>query len=100
MNVVVNFSPYFEGLQQHTLVSFFAAGCRDYFVPTGPSARRMELPASPTVKRAAAHGTSRRIPDEYIVVFDNSVSDVRGRARVLGEISGATVHFTFENAIH
>jgi subtilisin family serine protease len=60
----------------------------------------MELPASPTVKRAAAHGTSRRIPDEYIVVFDNSVSDVRGRARVLGEISGATVHFTFENAIH
>lgn len=60
----------------------------------------MELPASPTVKRAAVHGTPRRIPDEYIVVFDTSVKDVRGRANTLSQIAGATTRFVFNQAIH
>lgn len=83
-----------------TLFCLLLTGCRDAFVPTGPAARRVELAPPTVVKRVAVHGTSRRIPDEYIVVFDNTVTDVGGRAKALSEIAGGTMHFTFVNALH
>jgi subtilisin family serine protease len=76
------------------------AGCRDAFVPTGPSAPKIETPTSQQPRRDVSHARNRNIPDEYIVVFDSSVQDVRGRANALARISGALTRFTFEHAIH
>lgn len=52
------------------------------------------------VPRFAIQKHERRITDEYIVVFDNSVTDVRGRAKALTEVAGGKMRFTFENALH
>ncbi|HLA15050.1 MAG TPA: S8 family serine peptidase, partial [Gemmatimonadaceae bacterium] len=43
--------------------------------------------------------SSRRIADEYIVVFDNSVDDVRGRARSLAAAHGASVRAEYHSAL-
>ena len=56
--------------------------------------------AAPLSSRdAAARDNDKRIPDEYIVVFDNSVEDVHGRAAALASVSGGFRRFTFSSAI-
>jgi subtilisin family serine protease len=78
------------------LFSFSASACKDSFDPTAPS-RRFSQPANRRL--ASAQREDRRIPDEYIVVFDNSVEDVQGRAGALASISGGYRRFTFTSAL-
>jgi hypothetical protein len=51
-----------------------------------------------TVSHASA-ARSMKLPDEYIVVFDDSVRDVHGRARALAEISNANVRYEYTGAL-
>jgi serine protease len=43
--------------------------------------------------------STKLIPDEYIVVFDNAVTDVHGRAKSLAEISGAKISHEYSHGI-
>ena len=74
------------------------AGCADQITPAGP--------ASPTTPRlaaivgaAAANGAGEVVPDEYIVVFRDSVRDVPARAKELVAAQGGTLRFTYSSAI-
>ena len=80
------------------LFSISASACRDASAPTGPNAKRMELAPS-TLKRSAIQKHDHRIQDEYIVVFDNTVEDVRGRAAALAAVSGGSMRFTFSTSL-
>jgi subtilisin family serine protease len=72
-------------------------GCRDSLAP---SARQ---PVFAKSVRHAAFGmqsaSHRKIPDEYIVVFDESVSDVHGRAVTLASITGGTIRHEYSAAL-
>jgi len=79
--------------------------CRDTIGPNArqqsasrstPVASLSALPAKVSMSRSNEH---RPIPDQYIVVFDESVSDVSGRAKALATISGATIKFQYSKAI-
>jgi subtilisin family serine protease len=83
------------------LLALFAVlltGCRDAFVPTSPQAKQMDFAAS-SMKRYAVQKHNRVIPDEYIVVFDNSVQNPRQLAGQLASISGGYLRFKYTNAI-
>jgi subtilisin family serine protease len=70
------------------------SACRDSFDMTAPS-KTMQI-ASPVKSQSQA---DRRIKDEYIVVFDESVHDVEGRANALASVSGGFKRRTFKNAL-
>ena len=69
------------------------AACQDAVSPNtslrGPSA---------TSSRSAQAANSH-IPDEYIVVLNNDVADVNGRANALLKAHGGSLHFTYSNAL-
>ena len=71
-----------------------AAACAD---PAAPPA--VTDAGQPAESRAAAADEARPIPEQYIVVFDDGVSDAPGLARRLGAGSGATVRHVYEHAI-
>ncbi|HEX6576377.1 MAG TPA: S8 family serine peptidase [Gemmatimonadaceae bacterium] len=52
-----------------------------------------------TPPAAQLQSSTKKIPDQYIVVFDESVRDVRGRAAALAAASGGDVRFVFSSAI-
>jgi subtilisin family serine protease len=80
------------------LVCVSASGCRDAYDPTSPKVKAMQ-PTAVKARHSVAKAPDRRIPDEYIVVFDNSVEDVDGRAKSLAAISGGFRRFTFASSI-
>jgi len=83
------------------VVLAFAAGlmaCADE--PAAPSAERLAPPRP--VAAVASPGTPAReeaIPDQYIVVFRDSVSDVSGRAKALVAAHGGSLRFTYTSAL-
>lgn len=46
-----------------------------------------------------AQSSNARIPDEYIVVFNDDVADVSGRANALLKAQGGSLHFTYSTAL-
>src|SRR5512138_1066793 len=90
---VQNASPFLLAL-----FAILLTGCRDAFVPTSPPAKQMDFAAS-SMKRFAVQKHDKRIPDEYIVVFDNSVSNPKGLASALASISGGQMRFAYTNSI-
>jgi subtilisin family serine protease len=68
--------------------------CKDNFDLTAP-AKTMQIPS--TMKSQSQN--DRKIRDEYIVVFDESVQDVEGRANSLASISGGFKRRTFNHAL-
>jgi subtilisin family serine protease len=76
-----------------------SSGCRDGLSAVSPRAKTARLVA-PTVKSALAQHRSDPIPDEYIVVFDNSVTDPHGRADALARATGATLRYTYSHSIN
>jgi subtilisin family serine protease len=71
-----------------------ASACRDSFDMTAPS-KSMQIAS---VVRSQSQ-SDRKIKDEYIVVFDESVQDVEGRANALASISGGFKRRTFNHAL-
>lgn len=71
-----------------------ATACADPVAP--PAATAPELPVA---SRAGSDASSQRIPDQYIVVFRQDVSDAAGLARQLAAANGASVRFTYAHAI-
>jgi subtilisin family serine protease len=72
-------------------VSIGLAACSD--VPSGPT-----LPADAPAARQAGRA-SEVIPNRYIVVFKNDVSDAPGLSRQLAAAHGGTVHHSYQHAI-
>jgi subtilisin family serine protease len=74
-----------------TLSSVLIA-CQDSLAP-----QRNE--AAPTMSAAVTPSQSKKISDEYIVVFDASVTDVTGRANALLKMHGGALNRTYMSAI-
>lgn len=74
------------------IVSF--TGCQD---PAAPPASL--APTRAPALAAKAGGADDAIPDEYIVTFDDSVTDAPGLAKQLGAEHGATVRHTYSAAL-
>jgi subtilisin family serine protease len=76
------------------LCLIFESACRDNFDMTAPP-KRMQ---ATSISKSQAQ-RDRKIPDEYIVVFDESVQDVEGRAAALASVSGGFKRRTFGAAL-
>ena len=74
---------------------FVLSGCRDMTAPSGPAAT-----SSAPMFVGSANGSGRLIPDQYIVVFRENVTDVHDRARSLAQQHGADLHRTFSAGLH
>lgn len=70
------------------------SACQDSVAPGSNSTRSLNVAPS-----RDAQSASSRIPDEYIVVFNDDVGDVNGRADALAKANGASVHFTYSSAL-
>lgn len=70
-----------------------AAACQDSVAPSSS----LHSPAA-TPSRDVQSASSR-IPDEYIVVFNDDVGDVTGRANALLKANGGNLHFTYSSAL-
>lgn len=70
-----------------------AAACQDSVAPSSS----LHSPAA-TPSRDVQNASSR-IPDEYIVVFNDDVGDVTGRANALLKANGGNLHFTYSSAL-
>jgi subtilisin family serine protease len=68
------------------------AACAD--VPTTPDLAPAQAPAA---SKAAQAG--QKIPDQYVVVFNDDVRDAPGLARQLSAAHGGTVLYTYQHAI-
>jgi len=68
--------------------------CQD---TASPDASTLRVPTAAPSR--ASQAANSRIPDEYIVVFTDDVSDVGGRANALAKANGASVHFTYSSAL-
>jgi serine protease len=77
-----------------------ASACRDTLAPTV----KKRVSAAPKVlthsMNAIRTESGRTIPDEYIVVFDESVRDVRGRASALASAAGSNVKQVYTSGLH
>ena len=73
------------------------SACRDTSGPVSRKAVMQQRLASSMVSHVSAK--PRKIPDEYIVVFDESVDDVRGRAAALAQITRSNIRFTYTGAV-
>lgn len=74
-------------------VALMLVGCQDSIAPNGNAVR---------APNAAAHDAANngsQIPDEYIIVFNDSVGDVTGRANALLGTHGGNLHQTYSNAL-
>jgi PKD repeat protein len=75
------------------------SACRDTI---GPSSARTNTtaPAVRMVKTGFMRAESaRKIENEYIVVFDENVSDVHGRAATLASLTGGTIRHEYSHSI-
>lgn len=71
--------------------------CQD---AASPSASALLAPNSNSLYAAAPNPKAGdRVPDEYIVVFNDDVTDVRGRANALLKANGGSLHFVFTSAL-
>ena len=80
------------GLLGFTLLAIGLASCTD--APVAPTA----TPGQAAEARAARRG-GQPIPDQYIVVFKDGVSDVPGLARGLTAAHGGKLRFTYQHTI-
>lgn len=71
------------------------AACQDTVSPGSSVTHAASAAPSRTVQFA-----SSRIPDEYIVVFNDDVSDAAGQAKALVSARGGSVHFVYSGALH
>jgi subtilisin family serine protease len=69
------------------------AACQDSVAP-GSSTR-----AASAAPLRSLQDASSRIPDEYIVVFNDDVGDVSGHAKSLVNAHGGSLHFTYAGAL-
>ena len=69
------------------------AACQDVAAPTGDSLRS---PATASRSEAAA---DNHIPDEYIVILNDDVDDVPGKAQSMVKDNGGTVNFVYSSAL-
>ncbi len=87
-----------------TLSLLLVTACRDYSGAVSPFSR---APVR-TLHRVAASkpmltnqlSENKKIRDEYIVVFDETVSNVHGRAAALATIAGASIRHEYSSAVH
>jgi hypothetical protein len=75
------------------MLSCFTWACADTSAPTSVNDLRAGA------ARNSAASASKVIPGEYIVVFDDSVSDAPGLAKQLSAEHGGNLHFTYSRAI-
>ena len=78
------------------------SACRDTLGPNGRGvARTSNLAAALQRTNVAVNHSegARKLPDEYIVVFDQTVKDVHGRATVLAAITGGSIKYEYSTAI-
>jgi len=74
-------------------LAFAMAACQDANAPDASEVMRPSaVPATPSVSKHV-------IPDEYIVVFDDGVDDVGGRAKGLANAHGGNVKATYRAAL-
>lgn len=71
------------------------SACQDTASPDG-SALRLPSATSSRVSQATNNG---RISNEYIVVFNDDVTDVKGRANAILKAHGGTLNFTYSDAL-
>jgi subtilisin family serine protease len=76
------------------VLALMIAACQDTAAPNG-SVMHVSSPAS----SRSAQDAAARIPDEYIVVFNDDVSDVTGRANALLRENGGTLHLAYSSAL-
>ena len=69
------------------------SACRDVSAPTGASLRSAAMPSR------VVQGADARIKDEYIVVLNDDVEDVTGRANALLKAHGGNAHHTYTSAL-
>jgi serine protease len=74
------------------------SGCRDQLGPTSRPHVRSVI-TEPARAEFSRNGEFKKISDEYIVVFDETVSDVRGRAAQLAGVAGGSVKNVYTNAL-
>jgi aqualysin 1 len=77
-----------------SVVALTMSACQDV---SSPAASVAHTPNSAPSRNATAADV--RIPDEYIVVFNDDVADVAGRAKALAQANGGDVHFTYSSAL-
>jgi len=65
---------------------------------TAPAANAADSQLAPRFSQSAP-GLGKKIADEYIVVFDQSVGDVRGRANALMSMHGGKVENIYSSAL-
>ena len=76
------------------LLSCLTWACADTTSPTSVNDLR-----AGAARGSAAAAASKVIPGEYIVVFDDSVSDAPGLAKQLSASNGGKLHFTYGRAL-
>jgi subtilisin family serine protease len=85
------------------VAAFLTTACRDSLQPLDAMSRpvaSVRLPNDPAWSVVtSADVRNRKIPEEYIVVFDGDVDDVEGRARSLVNGHGGTLHYTYTTAL-
>src|SRR4051812_4261616 len=75
-------------------VALSLSACQDALAPTG------NLAQSPSGAESRTSSTAgSQIPDEYIVVFRDDVSDVSGRSQALLKAHGGSLHSTYSRAL-
>lgn len=73
-------------------LSVAISACQDSLAP-------QKIEVSPAVSATVTPSQSRKIADEYIVVFDASVTDVTGRANALLRMHGGALNRTYSSAL-
>ena len=76
------------------MLSCLTWACADTTSPTSVNDLR-----AGAARGSAAAAASKVIPGEYIVVFDDSVSDAPGLAKQLSASNGGKLHFTYGRAL-
>lgn len=73
------------------------AACADETTPAGPAS--LDAPRMAATAGSAGGRSGDVIPDEYIVVLRDSVTDVSGRAKALVAAHGGKLRYTYSAAI-
>jgi len=76
-----------------------ASACRDTMAPTVKKRATAPKVLAQSISANRAE-PGRKIPNEYVVVFDESIRDVRGRAYVLASLADGTVNHVYTSALH
>lgn len=93
--------PFYRPVHYHALLASVGvltltlSACQDGVAPARSEART----AIPAQFALSSSPSSRRISDEYIVVFNGSVSDVKGRANGLLNAHGGKLNTTYSRAL-